>query len=253
MSASRRSSSSRSTTSLPCRRMPAPASSRSGEAGVDVLAGAAPDDERFTPRYIALVTWLDHQLIFDRALSAAAFLVHSSKLERDADREDVEPRHHEEGVQADFAEGASLREPVQRPLLRRAMVRRGRPREGARAARRQARHEERGRQGRRGHGDVPRDRAVDDRVRPRPRLDHRGLQVHDGCQEARETLRRARPRSSRPPRNRNFTRSRRCGTEARVSGSASTPKATSRMSSCARCGSTRRSRRRQADCAGRPG
>lgn len=79
-----------------------------GEAGVDVLAGAAPDDGRFTPRYIALVTWLDHQLIFDRALSAAAFLVHSSKLERDADREDIDPRHHEDGVQADFAEAARL-------------------------------------------------------------------------------------------------------------------------------------------------
>ncbi|QYX57986.1 hypothetical protein K1T73_06285 [Roseovarius sp. SCSIO 43702] len=78
------------------------------EAGVDVLAPhrveGGDDDLRFTPRFIALVTWLDHGAIFDRALSAAAFLAHSSKLERDADREDVEPRHHEAGVQSDFTE-----------------------------------------------------------------------------------------------------------------------------------------------------
>ncbi|RME15543.1 MAG: hypothetical protein D6801_07205 [Alphaproteobacteria bacterium] len=78
------------------------------EAGVDILAvhraGSGDDDLRFSPRFIALVTWLDHRAIFDRALSAAAFLAHSSKLERDADREDVEPRHQEAGVQNDFTE-----------------------------------------------------------------------------------------------------------------------------------------------------
>jgi hypothetical protein len=82
------------------------------EAGVDVLSAyrveSVIDDLRFTPRFIALVTWLDHRPIFDRALSAAAFLAHSSKLERDADREDVEPRHHEAGVQKDFSEAARL-------------------------------------------------------------------------------------------------------------------------------------------------
>lgn len=82
----------------------------STEAGVDILAphrvdGSA-DDLRFTPRFMALVTWLDHRNIFDRALSAAAFLAHSSKLERNADREDVELRHHEAGVQDAFAEAA---------------------------------------------------------------------------------------------------------------------------------------------------
>jgi len=56
------------------------------EAGIDVLAphrrDVGDDDLRFTPRFIALVTWLDHGAIFDRALSAAAFLAHSSKLDR---------------------------------------------------------------------------------------------------------------------------------------------------------------------------
>ncbi|MGR3402098.1 hypothetical protein [Paracoccus sp. (in: a-proteobacteria)] len=82
------------------------------EAGIDVLSEYrlenAPDDLRFTPRFIALVTWLDHRPVFDRALSAAAFLAHSTKLERDADREDVEPRHNEAGVQEAFAEAARL-------------------------------------------------------------------------------------------------------------------------------------------------
>lgn len=82
------------------------------EAGIDVLSAYrlenAPDDLRFTPRFIALVTWLDHRAIFDRALGAAAFLAHSSKLERDADREDVDPRHNEAGVKEAFAEAARL-------------------------------------------------------------------------------------------------------------------------------------------------
>lgn len=82
------------------------------EAGVDVLSAYrianAPDDLRFTPRFMALVTWLDHRAIFDRALSAAAFLAHSTKLERDAEREDVELRHHDAGVQDGFAEAARL-------------------------------------------------------------------------------------------------------------------------------------------------
>ena len=79
------------------------------EAGVDVSAtGGKENDQRFTPRYIALITWLDHRQIFDRALSAAAFFAHSSKLERDADREDVETRHLETGVQDSFAEAARL-------------------------------------------------------------------------------------------------------------------------------------------------
>ncbi|UOM36622.1 hypothetical protein [Acuticoccus sp. I52.16.1] len=78
------------------------------EAGVDILARHRADgsdaDLRFTPRFMALVAWLDHRAIFERALSAAAFLAHSTKLERDADREDVDPRHHEAGVQEAFAE-----------------------------------------------------------------------------------------------------------------------------------------------------
>ena len=82
------------------------------EAGVDVLSAnrvdSGVDDLRFTPRFMALVTWLDHRPIFDRALSAAAFLAHSSKLERDAEREDVELRHHDAGVQDGFAEAARL-------------------------------------------------------------------------------------------------------------------------------------------------
>ncbi len=82
------------------------------EAGVDVLSACridgAADDLRFTPRFMALVTWLDHRPIFDRALSAAAFLAHSTKLERDAEREDVELRQHDAGVKDGFAEAARL-------------------------------------------------------------------------------------------------------------------------------------------------
>lgn len=82
------------------------------EASIDVLAVSATEgkesDQRFTPRYIALVTWLDHRPIFERALSAAAFLAYSTKLERDADREDVDTRHLEIGVQEVFAEAARL-------------------------------------------------------------------------------------------------------------------------------------------------
>ena len=82
------------------------------EAGVDVLSAyrveGVADDLRFTPRFMALVTWLDHRPIFDRSLSAAAFLAHSTKLERDAEREDVELRHHDPGVQDGFAEAARL-------------------------------------------------------------------------------------------------------------------------------------------------
>jgi hypothetical protein len=82
------------------------------DAGTDVLAAFreedAADDLRFTPRFIALITWLDHRPIFDRALSAAAFLAHSTKLERDAEREDVDLRHHDAGVQDGFAEAARL-------------------------------------------------------------------------------------------------------------------------------------------------
>lgn len=82
------------------------------EAGVDVLSAyrveGVADDLRFTPRFMALVTWLDHRPIFDRSLSAAAFLAHSTKLERDAEREDVELRHHDAGVQDGFAEAARL-------------------------------------------------------------------------------------------------------------------------------------------------
>lgn len=82
------------------------------EAGVDVLSAyrveGAADDLRFTPRFMALVTWLDHRSLFDRSLSAAAFLAHSTKLERDAEREDVELRHHDAGVQDGFADAARL-------------------------------------------------------------------------------------------------------------------------------------------------
>lgn len=82
------------------------------EAGVDVLSAyrveGVADDLRFTPRFMALVTWLDYRPIFDRALSAAAFLAHSTKLERDAEREDIEVRHHEIGMQDGFAEAARL-------------------------------------------------------------------------------------------------------------------------------------------------
>lgn len=82
------------------------------EAGVDVLSACRVegviDDLRFTPRFMALVTWLDHRPIFDRALSAAAFLAHSTKLERDAEREGVELRHRDAGVQDGFAEAVRL-------------------------------------------------------------------------------------------------------------------------------------------------
>lgn len=79
-----------------------------GEAGIDIMAGltASPDvDEAcFTARSIALITWLNHRDIFDRALSAAAFLAHSSKLERDAERTDVKPRHKVAEAKSKFYE-----------------------------------------------------------------------------------------------------------------------------------------------------
>jgi hypothetical protein len=79
------------------------------EVSVDVsAAGGLENDQRFTPRYIALITWLDFRQIFDRALSAAAFFAHASKLEPYADREDVETLHFEAGVQDSFAEAARL-------------------------------------------------------------------------------------------------------------------------------------------------
>lgn len=82
------------------------------ETGVDVLAAhrvdGSADDLRFTPRFMALATWLDHRVLFDRALSGAAFLAHSTKLERNADREDVDPRHQEIGVKEAFAEAVRL-------------------------------------------------------------------------------------------------------------------------------------------------
>ena len=82
------------------------------DAGADVLSAVRTeggyDDLRFTPRFVALVTWLDHRPVFDRALSAAAFLAYSTKLERDAERDDVELRHHDAGMKDGFAEAARL-------------------------------------------------------------------------------------------------------------------------------------------------
>lgn len=82
------------------------------EAGVDLLAGLRregdTDDRRFTPRFIALAAFLDHRPVFDRALGAAAFLAHSSKLERDAERADTELRHDAPEVQAAFAEAVRV-------------------------------------------------------------------------------------------------------------------------------------------------
>lgn len=78
------------------------------DLGVDFLQKYRVDDRsddlRFTPRFMALVAWLDHREIFDRALSAAAFHTFSSKLELNTDREDVPPRHNDAGVQDAFAE-----------------------------------------------------------------------------------------------------------------------------------------------------
>jgi hypothetical protein len=82
------------------------------EADIDVLAGiitgSKTEDDRFTPRFIALRAWLDYRQIFERALSAAAFWSYSTKLERDADREDAEPLHHDPAVQSAFAEAARV-------------------------------------------------------------------------------------------------------------------------------------------------
>lgn len=82
------------------------------ESDVDILdkmvSGNRADDHRFTPRFIALVTWLDHRVIFDSALSAAAFFFHTTKLERDADRDGIEPRHHDAGVRENFADAVRL-------------------------------------------------------------------------------------------------------------------------------------------------
>ena len=82
------------------------------EAGVDLLAGlrreGEADDRRFTPRFIALAAYLDHRPVFDRALGAAAFLAHSSKLERDAERADTDLRHDDPEVQAAFVEAVRV-------------------------------------------------------------------------------------------------------------------------------------------------
>lgn len=72
------------------------------DLGVDFLKKYRVDDRsddlRFTPRFMALVAWLDYREIFDRALSAAAFHTFSSKLELNTDREDVPPRHNDAGT-----------------------------------------------------------------------------------------------------------------------------------------------------------
>lgn len=53
-----------------------------------------PEDGRhLDPRYLALVSYLDHRFIFDRALNVAAFLSHSAPLELNGAREGVDALH----------------------------------------------------------------------------------------------------------------------------------------------------------------
>ena len=81
------------------------------ELGVDVLAGAKQDQgaesENLTPRFIALLAWLDHTQMFNRALSASAFWLFPNKFERDADRDGLEPRHHDGNALAEFKQEVS--------------------------------------------------------------------------------------------------------------------------------------------------
>lgn len=72
-------------------------STLSTDAGVNVLLGiadehgvvlappeeaeGASDGRRLNPRHLALLAWLDHRVVFDRALDVAAFMAHSSKYE----------------------------------------------------------------------------------------------------------------------------------------------------------------------------
>ena len=81
------------------------------EAVVDVLANAkrheGTESESFTPRYIALLAWLDHPHVFNHALRAAAFWSFRDKLELDADRDGLEPRQHDSKALADFKKEVS--------------------------------------------------------------------------------------------------------------------------------------------------
>lgn len=81
------------------------------EADVDVLVDAkqheGAESENFTPRYIALLAWLDHPHVFNRALRVAAFWSFAIKIERDADRDGLEPRHHDGNALAAFKQEVS--------------------------------------------------------------------------------------------------------------------------------------------------
>jgi hypothetical protein len=77
------------------------------ERGVELvpreeLEGPA-DGRHLNPRHLALVAWLEHRPVFDRALDAAAFLAHGARLELSGLREGLEPREHEQGARDAFA------------------------------------------------------------------------------------------------------------------------------------------------------
>lgn len=59
------------------------------------------DARHLNPRHLALVAWLDHRVIFDCALDAAAFYAHSARMERSGRREGVAV-HRDPQVRARF-------------------------------------------------------------------------------------------------------------------------------------------------------
>jgi hypothetical protein len=79
--------------------------------GIELVARAeveGPGDGRhLNPRYLALVAWLDHRPVFDRALDGVAFLWHSAKLELSGRREGAEPLQHDAAAVENFRRAVS--------------------------------------------------------------------------------------------------------------------------------------------------
>jgi len=81
------------------------------EAGVELVLTSEVECEQdglhLNPRHLALVTYLDHRRIFDRALDVAAFFSHSAPLELNGDREGVESLHEVEANRTAFSDAVS--------------------------------------------------------------------------------------------------------------------------------------------------
>ena len=81
------------------------------EAGVELVPPAETDGEQdgrhLNPRHLALLAYLDHRTIFDRALDAAAFLAHSAPLELNGAREGVDALHETDANRKAFSDAVS--------------------------------------------------------------------------------------------------------------------------------------------------